>query len=145
MKTSLGYPDEAGERELVDRRASRTDRTPAVEAGSVDPARLRRAPEAVHVADEVRDYVVDLARAIREDARVGTGVSPRGTQRLFEAARARAVIAGREYVTPDIVTSVSRPVLAHRLVLTPDARVNDTGKEEIIDAILDETPVPTIE
>ena len=144
VKTSLGYPDEAGERELVDRRASRTDRTPAVEAGRVDPARLRRAPEAVHVADEVRDYVVDLVRATREDARVETGVSPRGTQRLFEAARALAVVRGRDYVTPDHVAEIAPVVLAHRLVLTPDARVENVEKAAIVEDLLDDAPVPTV-
>ena len=144
VKTSLGYPDEAGERELVDRRASRTDRTPAVEAGSVDPAGLRRAPEAVHVADEVRDYVVDLARATRGDARVETGVSPRGTQRLFEAARALAVVRGRDYVTPDHVAEIASVVLAHRLVLTPDARVENVEKAAVVEDLLDDAPVPTV-
>jgi MoxR-like ATPase len=147
LETSVGYPDFEGEAELLRRREERGTRSPTVEAVlSADRVRaLQRVPETVRVDEDVVEYILRLARATREDRRVRVGVSPRGTQRLFEAARARAVIVGREYVTPDIVTSVSRPVLAHRLVLTPDARVNDTGKEEIIDAILDETPVPTIE
>jgi MoxR-like ATPase len=145
VKTSLGYPDEAGERSLIDRRAERTDRTPAVEASrGVDPERLRRAPEAVHVADEVRDYVVELARATREDGRVATGVSPRGTQRLFEAARALAVVRGRDYVTPDHVAEIAPVVLAHRLVLTPDARVEDIEKAAVVEDLLEEVPVPTV-
>jgi MoxR-like ATPase len=145
VKTSLGYPDEAGERELVDRRAERTDRTPEVQPSpGVDPASLRRAPEAVHVADEVRDYVVDLARATRRDSRVETGVSPRGTQRRFEAARALAVVRGREYVTPDHVAEIAPVVLAHRLVLTPDARVEDVAKDAVVADLLDDVPVPTV-
>ena len=145
VKTSLGYPDGAGERELVDRRAERTDRMPDVAPGpSVDPAALRRAPEAVHVADEVREYVVDLARATREDGRVETGVSPRGTQRLFETARALAVVRGRDYVTPDHVAEIAPVVLAHRLVLTPDARVEDVSKETVVDDLLDDVAVPTV-
>jgi len=145
VKTSLGYPDEGGERELVDRRAARTDRTPEVEPSpGIDPAALRRAPEAVHVADEVRDYVVDLARATREDRRVETGVSPRGTQRLFEAARALAVVRGRDYVTPDHVAEIAPVVLGHRLVLTPDARVEDVAKAAVVEELLDDVPVPTV-
>ena len=145
VKTSLGYPDEGGERELVDRRAERTDRTPEVEPSpGVDPAALRRAPEAVHVADEVRDYVVELARATREDSRVETGVSPRGTQRLFEAARALAVVRGRDYVTPDHVAEIAPVVLAHRLVLTPDARVEDVAKTAVVADLLDDVEVPTV-
>ncbi|MDS0259759.1 MoxR family ATPase [Haloarcula sp. S1CR25-12] len=145
VKTSLGYPDEAGERELVDRRAERTDRTPEVQASpGVDPATLRRAPEAVHVADGVRGYVVDLARATRADGRVETGVSPRGTQRLFETARALAAVRGRAYVTPDHVAEIAPVVLAHRLVLTPDARVEDVEKRTVVEDLLDDVAVPTV-
>jgi len=145
VKTSLGYPDEAGERELVDRRAARTDRTPDVRPSpGVDPAGLRQVPERVHVADEVRDYVVDLARATRRDGRVETGVSPRGTQRLFEAARALAVVCGRDYVTPDHVAEIAPVVLAHRLVLTPDARVEDVSKVTVVGDLLEDVPVPTV-
>jgi MoxR-like ATPase len=85
-----------------------------------------------------------IARATRDDRRVEVGVSPRGTQRLFETARARAVIAGREYVTPDDVKWVAEPALSHRLVLTPDARVDDVQKTSIVREILDEIPVPTV-
>jgi MoxR-like ATPase len=75
---------------------------------------------------------------------VNVGVSPRGTQRLFEASRARAVLAGREYVTPDDVKRVAEPALAHRLVLTPDARVEDVHKPDVIEDVLEEVPVPTL-
>jgi len=145
VKTELGYPDAAGERAIVDRRADRTDRSPTVEsAEEVDPQRLRRAPESVHVADELRDYVVELTRATREDSRVATGVSPRGTQRLFEVARAAAVVNGRSYVTPDHVAAITPPVLAHRLVLTPDARVEDVEERTVVSELLEDVPVPTV-
>jgi MoxR-like ATPase len=85
-----------------------------------------------------------VARATRTDRRVEVGVSPRGTQRLFEAARAHAVLVGREYVTPDDVKRMALPVLAHRLVLTPDAKVEDVDKRDVVEAVLDEVPVPTV-
>jgi len=102
VKAGIGYPDRPGERELIDRRADRTATTPVVSQVVPDDALadLQAVPETVAVADGVRDYVVDVGRATREDDRVEVGVSPRGTQRLFEVARARAVIHGREYVTP---------------------------------------------
>jgi MoxR-like ATPase len=146
-KASIGYPDAEGERELLYRRADRSARSP-----SVDPVlsadgvtALQRVPEAVRVDDDLIDYISAICRETREDPRVTVGVSPRGTQCLFEAARARAVIEGREYVTPDHVTAVARPVLAHRLVLTADARVNDVAKEAVVDDVLDEVPVPTVD
>ncbi|MFC6836734.1 AAA family ATPase [Halomarina ordinaria] len=145
-KTTLGYPDTEGEIELLRRRAARERRSPDVEP-VLDPdavRALRRVPETVRVEEDLFAYMVALAQATREDRRVRVGVSPRGTQRLFEAARAHAVLGGRAFVTPDDVKRVARPVLAHRLVLTPDARVEDVEKSAVVESALDSTPVPTV-
>ena len=146
VKTSIGYPDEAGEEELLHRRLARDEQSP-----SVSPVLdrnlvtgLRDAPETVRVDDDIVTYVAAIARATREGRRVEVGVSPRGTQRLLEAGRARAAMVGREYVTPDDVKRVAQPVLAHRVVLTPDARVDEVQKSTVVDAVLDEVPVPTV-
>jgi MoxR-like ATPase len=146
-KASIGYPDAEGERELLYRRADRSARSPSVEPvlSAEGVTALQRVPEAVRVEDDLIDYISAVCRETREDPRVTVGVSPRGTQRLFEAARSRAVIEGREYVTPDHVTAVARPVLAHRLVLTADARVNDVARESVVEDVLDEVPVPTVD
>jgi len=145
-KTSLGYPDDEGEVELLRRRAGRTTQSPTVEpvldVASVEE--LRGVPESVTVDDDLLQYMADLVRATRDDYRVDVGVSPRGTQRLFEATRAMATIAGRDYVAPDDIKRVAQPVLAHRLVLTPDARVEQVDKETVIRSVLDEVPVPTV-
>jgi MoxR-like ATPase len=146
VKTALGYPDEDGEVELLRRRADRRTRSPAVEP-VFDEARvraLRKSPEDVGVDEDVLRYVARLARATREDRRVAVGVSPRGTQRLFELARAHAVLDGREFVTPDDVKRVAPSTLTHRLVLTPDAQVEDAEMGDIIQAVLDSVPVPTV-
>ena len=147
IKASMGYPDEAGEIELIRRRRARSAMTPSVEpvfdAGTVTD--LQGVPEAIRVDDDLVAYLVALARRTREDTRVEVGVSPRGTQRLFEAARAYATVVGREYVTPDDIKRVARPVLAHRLVLTPDATVSGVEKDEIIERVLDTVPVPTVD
>jgi MoxR-like ATPase len=146
VKTSLGYPDEAGEHELLDRREARHDRFPSVEQvlSADDLQACQRVPETVAVDEDLKSYLIDLARATREDPRVEVGVSPRGTQRLFEVARARAVLAGRDYVTPDDIHGIAEPVLAHRIVLTPDARVGDVGESEVVADILDDLVVPTV-
>jgi MoxR-like ATPase len=145
-KTSLGYPDDEGEVELLRRRAGRTTQSPTVEpildASSVEE--LQAVPETVTVDDDLLQYMADLVRATRDDYRVDVGVSPRGTQRLFEATRAMATIAGREYVAPDDIKRVAQPILAHRLVLTPDARVEQVDKATVIQSVLDEVPVPTV-
>ncbi|MDS0277548.1 MoxR family ATPase [Halomicroarcula sp. S1AR25-4] len=145
-KSSIGYPDDEGEVELLRRRAGRTDQSPSVEA-VLDSDRveaLRTVPETVTVDDDLLAYMAGIARSTREDYRVEVGVSPRGTQRLFEAARAMATIEGREFVAPDDVKRVAQPVLAHRLVLTPDARVEQVEKRDVLADVLGEVPVPTV-
>jgi MoxR-like ATPase len=146
VKTAVGYPDAAGERELLDRRADRVRRTPSVEAvvdGDRVPA-LQRVPERVRVEGRLRDYVVALGRETRADDRVEVGVSPRGVQRLFETARAAAVLRGRDYVVPDDVKRVVHPVFAHRLVLTADAAVRGTDPGDVVGDVLDSVEVPAV-
>jgi len=146
VKTAMGYPDFDGERELIDRRADRTAQAPSV-ATIVDADRipdLQQVAESVTVDGKLRDYVVELGRASRADERVDVGASPRGIQRLFEAARARAVIEGREYVVPDDVQTVVGDVFAHRLVLTADASVRSIDPADIVPDILDRVKVPAV-
>ena len=147
VKTSLGYPDYEGELSLLKRRDGREARSPGVETVLSKDAvlDLQEVPESIRVDEDLMEYALDITRATRLDHRVSIGVSPRGSQRLFEAARARAVIDGESFVTPDTIKQVAEPVLAHRLVLTADAQVNDVDKATIISEILDETPVPTVE
>ncbi|ADQ68125.1 moxr-like ATPase [Halogeometricum borinquense DSM 11551] len=147
VKTSIGYPDSDGEVELLRRRVGREARSPSV--GSVlsreEVMDVRLVPEDVRVDEDLLHYMADIARTTRNDRRVDVGVSPRGTQRLLEASRARAVLSGREFVTPDDVKRVSPAVLAHRLVLTPDAQVNDVAKADVVSDVLERVEVPTIE
>ena len=147
VNSSIGYPDERGEIELLHRRRDRDVQTPTVEP-VLDRASvrdLRQVSETVHADDDVVEYIAKLGRATRERPRADVGVSPRGVQSLFEAARARAVIKGREYLTPDDVKAVVEPVLAHRVVLTPEASIDNVDKARIVREAVDEVPVPTVE
>jgi MoxR-like ATPase len=147
IKTRIGYPEEQGEVDLLRRRSARDVQTPSVER-VVEPGgveKLRAVPEEVRCEDDLLTYIARIARATRQDPRVEVGVSPRGTQRLFEASRARAVLSGRDYVTPEDIKSIAEPTLAHRLVLTPDATVNEVEKAQVIRNVLEEVPVPTVE
>ena len=144
VKTSLGYPDRDGEIELLSRREDRTTKLPTVDpvvdAGQVST--LRQLPEQVRMETDLKGYLVDLVRESRDDARVDVGVSPRGVQRFFEAARARAVIRGRDYVTPDDIKTIARPVMTHRLVLTSEAAIQDVDAATIVESVLEGVPVP---
>ncbi|WP_416838812.1 AAA family ATPase [Haloferax sp. DFSO52] len=147
VKSAIGYPDLDGEVELLRRRASREDQSPTIDRvlDRDSVVAIRRAPEQVRVDDDLLRYMAELTQTTRTDRRVRVGVSPRGTQRLFEASRARAVIEGRPFVTPDDIKRVAQSVLAHRLVLTPDARVEDVQKADVIRDVLDRVEVPTVE
>jgi MoxR-like ATPase len=146
VKTEIGYPEPAAERALLRARTRREARTPAAETvlDADGVRRLQAVPESVTVDDDILDYIVDVVEQTRTDARVEVGVSPRGTQRLLEAARARAVIEGRSFVRPVDVTTVARPVLGHRLIRTTDATVDGTGTAEVLDDVLDAVSVPTV-
>ncbi|MEF8813413.1 MAG: MoxR family ATPase [Halovenus sp.] len=147
VKTSLGYPDFDDELSLLQRRADRTARAPSVESAlsTERVTALQGVPEQIRFEEDLMKYALEITRATRTDSRVEVGVSPRGTQRLFEASRARAVVEGTAYVTPDIIKTVAPAVLAHRLVLTPDAQVNETEKRDVIADVLSRTAVPTLD
>jgi len=144
VKTSLGYPDRDGEIELLSRREDRTTRLPTVDpvVDAEAVSTLRQLPEQVRMDTELNGYLVDLVRESRADARVDVGVSPRGIQRFFEAARARAVIRGRDYVTPDDIKTIALPVMTHRLVLTSEAAIQDVAAATIVESVLQSVPVP---
>ncbi|MEZ3144548.1 AAA family ATPase [Halobaculum sp. MBLA0143] len=147
VKTAMGYPDEGGEVELLRRRVGRTDQDPSV-SNVLDRdtvTGVREAPEQVRVDDDLLEYMARITHATRTDRRVEVGVSPRGTQRLLEATRAAAVLSGRGFVTPDDVKRVAQPVIAHRLVLTPDAKVNEVQKSDVLAGVLDRVEVPTVD
>ena len=146
VKTSMGYPHAEGERLLLDRRADRTAQTPSV-TQVIDGDRvpeLQQVPERVSVDPRLRDYMVELARRTRQDDRVDVGVSPRGTQRLFEVSRARAVLSGREFVVPEDVKVMVEPVFTHRLVLTPEADVRNVTRTDVLTDVVEGVEVPAV-
>jgi len=147
IKDTIGYPDSEGEVELLRRRDNRFEATPSA-SRVLDRDRvvaLQEVPETVTVTEDMLQYIAEVSRATREDHRVAVGISPRGTQRLYEAARAHAVVQGRTYLVPDDVKAVSGQVMAHRLVLTAESQVNDVDKSVIVEEVLEEIPVPTVE
>ncbi|MFC7072112.1 AAA family ATPase [Halovenus rubra] len=146
IKSSLGYPEEEGEFELLRRRANRDVQTPSV--GSMldqeSVRELRQVAEMVHTDEDVLQYIAKVGRATRNHPNVDVGVSPRGTQKLFESARAHAVIDGRDFVRPNDVKRVVEPVLAHRLVLKPEATIEGVERRSIVRDVMDQIPVPTV-
>ncbi|MFA9428592.1 AAA family ATPase [Egicoccus sp. AB-alg2] len=148
FKLQVPYPNEEQEREILTRHDRGGDASDPAEAGVrrvADAATLTAARQhvrSVRVEAPVRDYVVALCRATRDAPAVELGVSPRGTTMLLHAAKAWAWLAGRPYLTPDEVKAVAKPTLRHRLQLRPEAELDGTTADLVLDGVLANVPVP---
>jgi len=103
---------------------------------------VRRTIPTIHVSDAMYRYVTDIAAASRTQPQIALGLSTRGALALMRCARIEAALRGGEFVTPDDVKTVACPVMAHRLVLTPDAQLEDVRASQAVEAILGHVPVP---
>jgi MoxR-like ATPase len=143
LRLKVGYPAADREAEILRRfeNASPLDDLEAVVSAEELAALSDRLPE-VHVEDVVVEYIVALVQATRTHGAFELGASPRASLALFRAARALAAIEGRDYVRPDDVKLLARPVLAHRLQLSSNSRLRGRDAEEVLDEILGSVPVP---
>ncbi len=114
--------------------------TPVVTKEEV--AQLREMTDSVNVTVEVREYIADIVRATREDTSFTLGASPRAAVALFRIARAAALVAGRDFATPDDVKQHALPVLRHRVLLAPELQVEGRSADDVISAILARVPAP---
>ncbi|MBX3271861.1 MAG: MoxR family ATPase [Sandaracinaceae bacterium] len=139
IRLVIGYPSAADEKGIL-RRFS--EGSPGARKILIPEQILamQQLVERVHVEDSILDFVVRLATFTREHARLFLGASPRASLALVRAARARALVLGRGYVIPDDVKRLAVPVLAHRLVLTPEAEMEGTQHERIVTQALEEVP-----
>jgi MoxR-like ATPase len=134
-RVSLGYPSAGGEVAML-RAHEATDRVEHLEAvaTAADLLAVEDAARRVHATDALRGYVVSLLAHTREDPRAELGASPRAGLMLLRAAKARALLLGRDHALPDDVQAVAGVVLAHRIVLAPEA-VDATGERIVADAL----------
>ena len=142
-RISLGYPPPAAEREMLDTHGSTSplDRLKPVARAS-DVQDLVLAVRKVLVSDQVKDYIINLANATRTSPELRLGASPRAALHLLRASRAWAALDGRDYVIPDDVQRLARPVLAHRLLPTAEAIVERHLPEQVVDRIVAQLPIP---
>ncbi len=142
MKLSIGYPTPGEEAAILGRKE-----TKSVSIGAVltlgDILALREKTEAVQVHESVKRYIVDLVNATRSSEFTALGASPRGSIGLFQAARAAALIDGRDYAVPDDVKRIAVEVLAHRLILSPKGKSVHGTAEKVVQTILSETAIPS--
>jgi MoxR-like ATPase len=148
VKIKVGYPNKAAELEMLSRQAAGFDAdrltdypiTPLLDADGCRA--IRAAVNTVRVAPEVQAYVADIVRATREDTGLTLGGSPRASVMLFRAARGAALVAGRDFATPDDVKDYALAVLRHRVIVAPELEVEGRTADDVLQGVLTRVRAP---
>ena len=143
MRIAIGYPPLPDEAQMLSEQATDTpiDRLECVASAQEVLDGIEDAKR-VFVEESLNRYIVALLRQTRSDNRLYLGASPRAGIALLRVAKARALVLGRDYVEPDDIKAVAPTVLAHRLILAPEARSSGLDAEDLVRSILERTPVP---
>lgn len=145
VQISIGYPDKSAEMEILsDRKKSDPLDTIRKVANAEDIMRMRSEARDVYIDPKIYDYVTDLVRATREHSLVKLGISPRGAISICALAQAKAYISGRNYVIPPDVQAVFHDAGRHRLMLSPQARLEGKTADEILEDVLHTTGLPDV-
>ena len=143
MRVSVGYPSADAEMQILETHGDHDayrDLRPVV--GTEHIMGMSQAARNVHVAPGLKAYLIQVAAATRRTPNLALGMSPRATLALQRVARARAAAQGRNYVTPDDVKALAVPVLAHRLLVTPEAQLQGLGPADVLADVLRSVAVP---
>ncbi|MFD1673650.1 AAA family ATPase [Alicyclobacillus fodiniaquatilis] len=146
LKFKMGYPTHEEEMDILSgqqRQHPIDEIQPTVNSDTI--LRWRQHVRAVHVADQIKEYIVDIVQRTRSHPDIYLGASPRASLALFRTAQALAFIAHRTYVVPDDVQYLAPFVLGHRLLLTADARLSGIDVEGIVERLLAKVPVPALQ
>lgn len=142
-RVNLGYPDRNDEiKVLVNQQNDRPIDVVKQVVTTDDIQNAQTAVKNVYVDELVSNYIVDIVRATREHADVYLGSSPRGSLGLFRASQALAAVNGNDYVLPDDVKRLAEPVLSHRMIVSPAARIRNVDTRGIVEEVLESVPVP---
>ena len=147
LRLDLGYPARESEAAVITRYGEVMGNVNVADTALAQlPAQLMEAARAearaIHVSPELVGYMLDIARATRESAQIALGLSTRGVLALTRAARIEAGLRGADFATPDDVKAVATIVMAHRLVLTPEAALEGLAQSALVRRILEQVPVP---
>ena len=144
LRITIGYPSIEEEMDVLERYSGQASPLSSLQSvcGAGDVVAMQELVGAVYCSREVRAYVAQLAALTRKHPALALGVSPRGAIALIRAAQGCAVLAGRDYILPDDVKRMALPVLSHRLILTPEARMKGQSAQQILLGLLSSVPVP---
>ena len=140
---SLGYPTIEEELEIIERQqiAHPIESLEPV-ATAQEVIDLQRAIRSIYVDDLVKQYIVNLTDATRSHADISLGASPRASLAMYRGGQAIALIRGRDFVLPDDVKDLAQPMLSHRMIVSPAARMRGVSSQDVVEIILEQTPVP---
>ena len=143
LELAIGYPTREAEVDILNTHGQNSrliDISPVADAPTV--AKMIDSAKLVHVADSLKNYIVDLVRATRDHADLALGASPRAALSMLRAARAAAASGGRDYVVPDDIKDLISPVLAHRLIPSPEAQMIGRTAADVLSDIVEFVPIP---
>lgn len=145
LRISIGYPSPEEEMDMLERYTGQITpmQTLAPVCGGPEIIALQEQLGTVYASPEARSYVAALVSMTRNHPSLQLGASPRGSIALLRAAQACALLAGRDYVLPDDIRRMALPVLSHRLILTPEARMKGVSAQQVLSQLIDTVPVPT--
>jgi MoxR-like ATPase len=148
LKVVVDYPTEAQEQDILSR-VQHGFRAQNLDTAEIHPAlqgpdlpHFQAEVERVQVDAAVQHYIVQIARATRQNRHLLLGASPRAAITLLLTTKALAAVRGRDFVTPDDVKRMARPVLCHRLLVKPESEIEGFTSERVIETVLQETEVP---
>jgi MoxR-like ATPase len=143
LRISLGYPAKQDELALLERQRIQHPLNEISQVVSIDELQvLQQSIREVYVDDLIKEYIVGLVNATRFHDDIYLGASPRGSLALYRTSQAFAAMHGRDYVTPDDIKGLIAPVLGHRLIISPAARIRNVHADEILRGIMNQIPVP---
>jgi len=143
LRVRLGYPNPTDEIEVLERQQLKhpiESLAPVIKVNELLAA--MEAIKKIYVSAPIKRYIVDLMNRTRQNNDVYLGASPRGSLGLFRTGQARAALDGRDFVLPDDIKALAVSVLAHRIIVSPAARLRELSAERIVTEILDKLPVP---
>ena len=143
MRISIGYPETEDEIAILDSQRLQHPIEDLGQAVAVEEfLAAQEAIKQVHVDNLIKEYIVALVNATRKHPDVYLGASPRGSLALYKTGRARAAMLGRDYVIPDDIKALAEPALAHRLIISPSARIKNVDPRAVVEEVINSVPVP---
>src|SRR6266516_4610940 len=143
MNISIGYPKASDEMNILDTHQHHHPLDDLVQIMTAEElVHIQQQIRHIYVDPSIREYIVSIANATRNHSNVYLGARPRGSLALFSTSQALAAVRGRGYVIPDDVKLLAKPTLAHRIIVTPAARVRSISSTAVLEEILQSVPVP---